>query len=179
MALSVVGSSHSHPQFHKSHLDLPLTVDPQHPTGHVPRIMIFLISLPLTRDQQDREPCLRTENQEVVPGGCRPCPGAQSRSSASEVRPYGAVPGHTQLAQSVQAPQPTASPSSRPEQSPPGLLIEMLVTPSPHVCPVVHSSCSVKMCTVTKIVLQCMDRPPSGSKGRANDNLLQKDLCYT
>ena len=35
------------------------------------------------------------------------------------------------------------------------------------------------MCTVTKIVLQCMDRPPSGSKGRANDNLLQKDLCYT
>ena len=57
--------------------------------------------------------------------------------------------------------------------------MEMLATPSPHACPVVHSSCSVKMCTVTKIVLQRMDRPPSGSKGRANDNLLQKDLCST
>lgn len=71
-------------------------------------------------------------------------------------------------------PAPAQGQSSLPQAS----FMEMLATPSPHACPVVHSSCSIKMCTVTKIVLQCMDRPPRGSKGRANDNLLQKDLCY-
>lgn len=57
--------------------------------------------------------------------------------------------------------------------------MEMLAIPSPHACPVVHSSCSIKMCIVHKMVLQFVDRPPSGSKGRANDNLFQEDLSYT
>lgn len=70
-------------------------------------------------------------------------------------------------------PAPAQGQSSLPQAS----FMEMLTTPSPHACQVVHSSCSIKMCTVTKIVLQFMDRPPRGSKGRANDNLLQKDLC--